>query len=133
MEISKEEAQKILLDFGMVYNTKNNMSQLGGMKVLLELLKRGKYRERLTELFGHYKARTILQTTLGLWAGARTMLEVGQTGKDPMVKKYIGDVVEEAQLGRDFRAFSKPEIEDLHDFNISQTVFDLVQQTPQGG
>jgi hypothetical protein len=130
MQISKEEARKQLLDFGIVYNTKNNMSQLGGMKVLLELLKRGRFRERFTELFGEFKARTILQTTIGLWAGARTMLEVGQTGKDPLVSRFIEGVVEEAQLGRDFRSFSKSEIEQLHDFNIAQTVFDLAQTTP---
>ena len=131
MEISSEDARKVLLDFGMVYNTKNNMSQLGGMKVLLALLKRGKYRERLTAQFGPYKARTILQSLLGLWAGARTMLEIGQVGKDPLVKRFIEDVVEEAQLGRDFRSFSKTQIEELHDFNTSQTILDLVQNIPQ--
>lgn len=131
MEMTKEEARKVLADFGMIYNEKNNMSQLGGLKVLIELLKKGHYRDRLSKLFGPYKARSILQTTLALWAGARTMVEVGQVGKDPLVKKFIGDVVEEAQLGRDFRSFSKSEIEELHDFNVSQTVFDLVQKTPQ--
>lgn len=131
MEMTKEEARRVLADFGIVYNDKNNMSQLGGLKVLIELLKKGRYRDRLTKLFGPYKARTILQTTLALWAGARTMVEVGQTGKDPLIKRFIGDAVEEAQLGRDFRSFSKSEIEEFHEFNISQTVFDLVQKTPQ--
>jgi hypothetical protein len=129
--MSADEVRKVLLDFGVEYSTKNNLSQLGGMKVLLHLLKRGQFRERFTELFDGYKARTLLQTVIGLWAGARTMVEVGQTGKDPLVKKFIGDVVEEAQLGRDFRSFSKQEIESLHDFNISQTIFDLVQKVPQ--
>lgn len=130
MEMSPEEARKVLLDFGIVYNTKNNMSQLGGLKVLIELLKRGRYRERLTAQFGAYKARTVLQTILGLWAGARTMVEVGQTGKDPLIQRFLGNPVEEAQLGRDFRDFSNSELELLHDFNVSQTVLDLVQKTP---
>ena len=130
MEMSPEEARKVLLDFGIVYNTKNNMSQLGGLKVLMELLRRGKYRDRLTAHFGAYKARTILQTLLGLWAGARTMVEVGQTGKDPLIQRFLGNPVEEAQLGRDFRDFSNSELELLHDFNISQTVLDLVQKIP---
>ena len=69
MEMSQEEIEKTLADFGIVYNKKNNMSQLGGFKVLLEILKRGQYFERLSELFGPYKARTILQSVLGLWAG----------------------------------------------------------------
>jgi hypothetical protein len=131
MGISIEEARKILRESGIEYGTKNNLSQLGGLKPLLEILKRGHFRERLTELFGPYKARTLLQSILGLWAGARTMVEIGQVGKDPMVKKFIGDVVEEAQLGRDFRGFSKNDIESLHDFNVAQTVFDLVQKTSQ--
>lgn len=130
-ELSSAEAHKILHDFGIIYNSKTNLSQLGGLKVLIELLKRGKFRERLTAHFGPYKARSILQMLLGLWAGARTMLEVGQICKDPLVKKFIGDAVEEAQLGRDFRAFSKNEIESFHDFNVTQTILDLVQKTPQ--
>lgn len=130
-ELSSQEAHKILNDFGIIYNSKKNLSQLGGLKVLIELLKRGKFRERLTLQFGPYKARSILQMLLGLWAGARTMLEVGQICKDPLVKKFIGDAVEEAQLGRDFRSFSKEEIESFHDFNVAQTIFDLIQKTPQ--
>ena len=59
------------------------------------------------------------------------MVEIGQAGKDPLIKKFIGAVVEEAQLGRDFRSFSRAEIEALHDFNISLTLFDLIQRTPQ--
>ena len=128
MDMTIEQARKILSDFGYEFSSKNNLSQLGGLKVLLELLKRGKYGERWSEMFGPFKARTLLQTAIGLWAGARTMVEIGQTGKDPLVKNFIGSVVEEAQLGRDFRAFSKQEIEALHDFNIAQTVFDLVQK-----
>lgn len=59
------------------------------------------------------------------------MVEIGQTGKDPLVGQFIGNVVEEAQLARDFKSFTKQEIESFHDFNISHTVFDLVQHTPQ--
>ena len=55
MEMSPQEVQKVLADFGMVYNTKNNMSQLGGFKVLLELLKRGRFNERLAEREGNLK------------------------------------------------------------------------------
>jgi hypothetical protein len=130
MEISIEEARKILRNCGIEYSSKNNLSQLGGLKAMLEILKRGRFSERLTDLFGPHKARTILQTVVGLWAGARTMVEVGQAGKDPLVKKFIPSAVEEAQLGRDFRSFTKHEIESLHDFNVSQTIFDLVQKTP---
>lgn len=129
--LSDAEARRILSDFGIEYSTKTNFSQLGGMGVLLELLRRGKYHERLTERFGSYKARTVLQFLIGLWAGARTMVEVGQVGQDPLVRRFIGATIEEAQLGRDFRSFSKQEIEDFHDFNISQTIFDLIQKTPQ--
>ena len=130
-ELSSTEAHKILRDFGIIYNSKSNLSQLGGLKVLIELLKRGKFRERLTSEFGHYKARSILQMLVGLWAGARTMMEIGQVCKDPLVKKFIVDAVEEAQLGRDFRDFSKTELEAFHDFNVSQTILDLIQKTPQ--
>lgn len=125
MEMSIEEARKVLSEFGYEFSSKNNLSQLGGLKVLLELLKRGKYRECWEELFGSYKARTLIQFVIGLWSGARTMVEAGQTGKDPLIRKFIGNAVEEAQLGRDFRGFSKAEIEALHDFNTAQTVFEI--------
>jgi len=130
-EISDAEARQILLKFGYEYTTKNNLSQLGGLRVLMALLQKGKYRERLREQFGQYKARSILQTLVGLWAGARTMVEIGQTGKYPLARKFIEEPVEEAQLGCDFRSFTRPELEALHDFNVSQTLLDLVQKMPQ--
>lgn len=130
-KMSKEEVKRVLWEAGIELNTKNNMSQVGGLKPMLEILKKGQFRKRFTYLFGEYKSRTLLQSILGLLAGARTMVEIGQTGKDPLVSQFIGNVVEEAQLARDFKSFSKQEIESFHDFNISQTVFDLVQHTPQ--
>ena len=36
----KEEVRKILWDTGIEINTKNNLSQVGGIKPLLEILKR---------------------------------------------------------------------------------------------
>ena len=49
----------------------------------------------------------------------------------PLVKKFIGNTVEKVQLARDFRAFSKVGVKSFHDFDISQTIFDLIQKTPQ--
>jgi hypothetical protein len=85
-QLSPEEARKILLDFGIIYNEKQNLSQLGGLQILLELLKKGKYRQRLTSEFGAYKARSILQMLIGLWSGARTMVEIGQVGRRVQVR-----------------------------------------------
>lgn len=129
--MSKEEVRRILWEAGIELNTKNNMSQLGGLKPMLEILKLGKFRSRFEKLFGSNKSRTLVQSILGILAGSRTMVEIGQTGKDPLVSRFVGNVVEEAQLARDFKSFTKQEIESLHDFNISQTVFDLVQKVDQ--
>ncbi len=129
--MSKEEVKRILWEAGIELNTKNNMSQPGRMKPMLEILKMGKFRSRFEKLFGVNESRTLVQSILGILAGSRTMVEIGQTGKDPKVNRFIGNVVEEAQLARDFKSFSKQEIDSLHDFNVSQTVFDLVQKVDQ--
>ena len=94
--MSKEEIKKILWEAGIELNTKNNMSQLGGLKPMLEILKLGKFRSRFETLFGANKSRTLIQSILGILAGSRTMVEIGQTGKDPLVARFVGNVVEEA-------------------------------------
>lgn len=129
--MSKEEVRKILWDAGVEISTKNNLSQVGGIKPLLEILKKGKFYHRFENLFGPYKARTIMQSLLGVWAGARTMVEIGQAGKDALIKKFVGSVIEEAQLARDYKSFTHEELEKFHDFNISQALFDLSGRIPQ--
>lgn len=39
-KMSKEEVRKILWEAGIELNTKNNMSQVGGLKPMLEILKK---------------------------------------------------------------------------------------------
>jgi len=40
----------------------------------------------------------ILQFMLALVVGAKTMVEVAKVGRDPLVKKFLGNSVGEAQL-----------------------------------
>ena len=59
---------------------------------MLEILKLGKFRTRFEKLFGTNKSRTLVQSILGVLASSRTIVEIGQTGKDPLVSQFIGKV-----------------------------------------
>ena len=122
------DSAKILREFGVIFDKKNNMSQFGGLAPFLAFLEKGKFRKRFEAEFGYYQARTMMQFILGLVCGARSMVEMGNMGRDPMLKKYLGDPVEEAQLGRDVRSFDKQQIEALHDLIVSISILDFAQK-----
>jgi len=129
-EFTLEQAQAELRRAGIELNHKHNMSQVGGMKPLLDLISRGKFRDSLEKELGQYKSRTVIQLLVGLWTGARSMVEVGQAGKDPLLARVIKRPVEEAQLARDLKSFTKAEIEALHDVNRSHVLFHIIQKLP---
>lgn len=123
-----ENVDQILRQFGYVFSTKHNLSQFGGLKIFMDLLAKAKLRERLRLEFGDYKARSLLQMMIGIVGGAKTMNDIGAVAKDPLVASFLGNPVEEAQLGRDVRKFSRAEIEALHDFCVSCSVLDFVRE-----
>jgi hypothetical protein len=125
------ESAKILKEFGIIFDPKHNISQLGGLAPFLAFLKKGKFYSRLQKEFGSQRARTALQFVLGLIAGARSMVDVGKAGKDPLVKRFLERTVEEVQLSRDIRSFSREMTEKLHDFNVGLSILDFVQKVPQ--
>lgn len=127
METTRDSA-KILREFGVIFDKKSNMSQFGGLATFLAFLEKGKFRKRFEAEFGYYQARTMMQFILGLVCGARSMVEMGNMGRDPLLKKYLKDPVEEAQLGRDVRSFSRDQIEALHDLVVSISILDFAQK-----
>jgi hypothetical protein len=129
--MTQEEARKILFKNGIIYDPNLNLSQFGGLELFIKFLERGRFRERLTDQFGFYRARSILQIMLGLVVGAKSMNDIGKISKDPLIIKYLKNPVEEAQLGRDVRSFNKEEIQSFHDFNMGLSVFDFLQKVDQ--
>lgn len=125
--MTDQEAKKILLKAGMIFDENLNISQFGGLEPFIKFLEKGNFRSRLEKQFGFYKARSLLQIMLGLVVGAKSMNDIGKISKDPLIIKYLINPIEEAQLGRDVRSFSRSEIESFHDFNMSLAIFDFVQ------
>lgn len=125
------EDAKILREFGVIYDPKQTLSQFGGLKPFLMLIEKMNLRARLEKEFGYYKARTVLQYVVGLVAGADSMLKIGELSKDPLIKLFLKDPVEEAQLGRDFKKFEQEDLEKFHSFNIAMSIFDFIDKVPQ--
>jgi hypothetical protein len=119
---------EILREFGIIYDPKINFSQLGGLETFLVFLKKGKFLERFSHQFGYYRARTMMQIILGIIVGARSMNDIGKIGKDALIRRFLPDVVEEAQLGRDVKSFTREMIEALHDFIVSISILDFTKK-----
>lgn len=126
--MTQQEARQILEKAGIIFDAKLNLSQFGGLEPFIRFLQKGNFRTRLEQQFGIYKSRSILQIMLGLVVGAKSMNDIGKISKDPLVVKFLKNPVEEAQLGRDVRSFSRPEVESFHDFNMSLAILDFVQK-----
>lgn len=118
-------------EFGVLFEPSNKVSQFGGVAPFIAFLKKGNFRARLAEQFGVEKSRTILQFCLGIVLGAETMKDVADAGMDPIVAQYLGKPVGQAQLGRDFRSFSKEDLENFHDFVMSLSLLFLAREIPQ--
>lgn len=125
---NQEITPDILKKFGIIFDPQQTMSQFGGLVTFIAFLEKGKFRERLEQEFGLFKGRSLMQFILGLVAGGKTMKEIGDIAKDPLVKKFLQNPVEEAQLGRDFRKFDRQDIESLHEFNIAHSIYDFIDQ-----
>lgn len=123
--------EAIRKEFGVVFEPSNKVSQFGGVAPFIAFLKKGRFRERLAEQFGVEKARTILQFCLGIVVGAEDMKDVAEAGADPLIRNYLGNPIGQAQLGRDFRSFSKEELESFHGFVMSLPLLFLAREVPQ--
>lgn len=123
-------------EFGIVFDSSPKISQLGGLRILTEFLDKGKFFERLQKNFGSQKARTVLQTLLGLVAGANDFEEIARISRDPVVYKFLKrglvSAVGATQLSRDFKAFTRAELEELHRFVSGVAIAELFQGLSQG-
>lgn len=119
-------------EFGVVFEpARDKISQFGGLAPFIAFLKKGEFRKRLAAEFGDEKARSMLQLLLGIIAGADRMKGAALAGQDLLFRSYLKNPVGEAQLGRDFKAFTKEELERLHDWVMSLAIFELIQDLPQ--
>jgi hypothetical protein len=50
--LNNQDVDRVLREFGIVFSTKNSLSQIGGLKIFLELLRKAKLRQRLQNEFG---------------------------------------------------------------------------------
>ena len=126
------DASRILREFGVIFSKENNLSQLGGLELFLAFLEKGKFQERFESQFGKYRARTMMQFILGLVVGAKSMNDVGKVGHDALMNQFLPECVEEAQLGRDMRSFSRAMIESLHDLVMSYSILDFARRLGHG-
>lgn len=124
------DSASILKDFGVLFSPSTNLSQVAGLEPFLAFLKKGNFRNRWTQQFGFYRARSMMQFVLGLVVGAKSMDDIGKAGKDPLIRRFLENPIEEAQLGRDVRSFDKSMIEDLHDLLMSYAIFDFAKSIP---
>jgi Transposase DDE domain group 1 len=128
--------EKVLKEFGVEFDRRPIVSQFGGLAPFLAFLNKGQFRRRLAEQFGEQKARSIIQLMIGIIVGAKDMEDVERIGNDDgYIRKYLKQglvgAVGAIQLGRDFRAFKKSELESFHDFNMSLPILELAREIPQ--
>ena len=120
--------ESVLKEFGVEFDPRPIVSQFGGLAPFLAFLTKGQFRRRFAEQFGEQKARSIIQLMIGIIVGAKDMEDVERIGNDGFLRKYLkaGLVggVGAIQLGRDFRAFKKSELEAFHDFNMSLAILE---------
>ena len=121
-------SKEILREFGVEFSSSGLISQFGGLKPFIGLLKRWRFLERLSQLFGKHKARSMMQLVIGLICGARDMEDVERVGRDSIVRRYLKISVVATQLSRDFKSFTRVEIEKLHEFNMGLAILELVQK-----
>jgi Transposase DDE domain group 1 len=126
------DAAAVLEKFGVLFSPSLNLSQVAGLEPFLAFLSKGKFRDRWAAQFGVYRSRSMMQFVLGLVVGARSMDEIGKIGKDPLIKRFVENPVEEAQLGRDVRSFDRTMIEQLHDLVMSYSIFDFAKSIAHG-
>jgi Transposase DDE domain group 1 len=120
-------------EFGVVFGkSSRGISQLGGLDLFVQFVRKGDFRDRLTAQFGPYKARSMLQLMMGVVAGAKNMEDVERLKNDPVVSKYIGNPVVATQLTRDFKSFSAAELQALHDFNLKLGLYSILESVPLG-
>jgi hypothetical protein len=107
------------------------LSQFGGLSPVLEFLKKGRFRQRLGELFGEKKARSLLQLCIAVIAGAKSLEDAYRVAQDPLVRKFLGNPVGAIELARDFKSFTHTEIEGLHEWNLSLPILELLSFVDQ--
>lgn len=131
---TQETDREILARYGIVFDTRPDarLSQFGGVAPILEFLKKGRVRQRLAEIYGEKKARSLLQLCIALITGAKSLEDVHRVGQDPVVRKFIGNPVGPTELSRDFKAFTRTEVESLHEWCMSLPILELLQFVDQG-
>ena len=123
--------EELKRDFGVEFAFDLGLSQFGGLAPFIEFFKKGGFRKRLCSEFGSHRGRSVSQLIFGLVAGARNFREVSRVSQDSLLRKTIGNPVGDAQIGRDLKSFTRAEIEAFHDFNVSLSLFDLLEGVPQ--
>lgn len=125
--------REILAKYGIIFDGSQDrkLSQFGGLAPVFQMLKKGRIRERLEELLGPTKARSILQLGLSILAGGKSLEDGHRVAQDPVVQKFLKNPVGPVELGRNFKSFSRSQIESFHDFNRSLAMLELAQLIPQ--
>lgn len=124
--------EQVEREFGVCFGSSDEVSQFGGLKTLTYFLEKGNFKNRLAELFGKEKGRTILQTMLSVVGGAKTLEEIERVGKDELIKQFICNPVVATQIARDFKGFTHGEIEAFHEFNVNLSALTICEELSLG-
>lgn len=131
METQHYDFEAIAREFGVVFEPTKKVSQFGGLEPFLALLRKGRIRERLAAEFGEEKARTLTQFLVGLVSGARSFKDLGNVAQDGLVGRFLKNPVGKVQLIRDFKSFTREDLERFHEFVTSLAILELLGDVPQ--
>lgn len=130
--ITPLSAPKIKQLFKIEFSNASNLSQVGGLAVFLEFLRKAEIQKRLDQVVGPIKAKALMEVMLGVLAGADSMEGVAGICKDPQIKGFMAKPLSATQITRTLREIRPSEIQALHDFSLSLGLLDAANSLPHG-
>jgi Transposase DDE domain group 1 len=119
-------AKELKQRFGIEFKNDVNLSLFAGLAPFIAYLEKGRFLDRLTELFGSKtKARALMQLCLSIIVGAQDMEEAERVSEDRLIKAYLGKAVSATQLSRTFKGFMKSEVAALHEFAQALAILEI--------
>lgn len=130
--ITPLSAQKIKQLFKIEFSNASNLSQVGGLAVFLEFLRKTEIQKRLAQVVGPIKAKVLMEIMLGLLAGADSMEGVARICNDPQIKGFMAKPLSATQITRSLREMRPSEIQALHDFSLALGLLDAANSPLRG-
>jgi hypothetical protein len=108
------------------------VSLYGGLRNFCMFLEKSGLKERLTVVLGERATAVVLQILLGICVGKKTMEDISEATKDPVILDYIGRHYSATQMVRILRKVRKQRVQDLHEFTLSNALLDIAGDCRKG-